>query len=61
MVGIMVVNVPLRNWGGILGTWYLVGLVTLKSLVEIPRAVILAIHKSQESGQQEWLDHFQEG
>ena len=45
MVGIVVINVPLRSWGGILGTWYLVCLVHLKSLVQILRTVTLTIHK----------------
>ena len=50
MVGIMVVNVPLRTWGGTLGTWYLVGLVnlvSLQSLIQILRAVTLPVHKVQ--------------
>ena len=45
MVGTMVVNFSIRVWGRILGTWYLVGLVSLKSLIQILRAVTLAIQK----------------
>ena len=57
MVGAMVVNGPLRNCGGLLGTWCLVGLVCLQSL----RAVILTVSQSQEWGHQGCLGHFQEG
>ena len=44
MVGAMVVNGPLQNCGGILQTWYLIGLVSLQSLIQILRAVTL-VHK----------------
>ena len=56
----MVIVVPLRNWGGILGIWYLVGLVSLQSMVQILRALI-GCSQSQEWGHQGWLGHFQEG
>ena len=67
MIGKMVVNCPLRNHGGILRALYLVCLVSLKSLVQILRAVTLTVHKvengviSREWGHQGCLGHFQEG
>ena len=45
MAGVMVVDVPFRNFGGILGTWYLVGLICLQSLIQILRNVTLTVHK----------------
>ena len=45
MAGVMVVDGPVRNCGGILGTWYLVGLISLQSLIQILRAVTLTVHK----------------
>ena len=38
MIGMMVVNVPL-------GTWYLIGVISLLSLIKILRVVTLAVHK----------------
>ena len=45
MVGIIMVNAPFWNCGGIQRTWYLVGLVSLQSLIQILRAVTLTVHK----------------
>ena len=62
MVGVMVVDGPLRNFGGVLGTWYLVGLICLRSLIQILRVVTLTVHKvKNELGHQGCLGHFQEG
>ena len=45
MIGKMVVDCHLRNHGGFLRVWYLVYLVSLKSLVQILRAMTLTAHK----------------
>ena len=61
MVGIVVINVPFRREGGILGTWYVVCLISLKSLVQILRACDIDYSQSREWGLQGCLGHFQEG
>ena len=40
-----VVDGPLRNFNRILGTWHLIGLICLQSLVQILRVVTLTVHK----------------
>ena len=45
MVVVMVVDGALRNFGGILGTWYLVGLICLQSLIQILSVVTLTVHR----------------
>ena len=48
MVGIVVINVCFRREGGTLGTWYVVCLISLKSLVQILRACDIDYSQSRE-------------
>ena len=61
MVGVMVVDGPLRNFSGFLGTWYLVGLICLQSLIPNPQNCDTDCSQSREWGHQGCLGHFQEG
>ena len=63
MVGVMVVDGPLRNCGGILGTWYLVGLISLVTAEPDPNphSCDTDCSQSRDWGHQGFLGHFQEG
>ena len=61
MVGVMVIDGPLRNFGGILETWYLVGLICLIEPDPNPQSCDTDCSQSQGWGHQGCLGHFQEG